>query len=579
MNFGQYPRTNRGAPPLSQLDYMSWWAARPPIEIQIEQATSEAIPSGEQDLALNLDISDGVRSKAFSASETLAALKRRLYNRNPNVQILTLHLMDALVKNGGLHFVKELASKEFIDSYAAEMVTLRNQSRSPEVIDLMLEYLQSWALAMKGREGLGYVFQKYQDLQKSSGFKFPEPGPPISESFLDSATAPEWVDSDTCMKSGQPFSFYNRKHHCRNCGGVFLQEFCSNFVPLPHFGINEPVRVCVDCKENLQKKNPPVKSADNFPKRQFASNNADLSNRYDRELREAIELSLQSEQRQNTHSQPQSQATAKPEELDEDMKRAIEASLADMQLSEPSAGQPPSLEPPRPKVYPEDEFKGMIEVFSRDVFKATPRDAAYDRHLIDLNQQGVELQPRLIAELKNVSGRLQILEDLSGRLVALSGYYDQFLEAALSPDQQQVPDERYQPQPVEATQDRRKDSSSQLQYTPRYVRAVDGQWKATPPLDGPAYYQQEEQTPLSTSVVSPAYQYSNGQDYYEPNVWQKDRHQEPDAHEQMPQPSNQFQTESETQTSPEEPNQSKQEVEPEPQPNPPAEQDSVLIEI
>lgn len=536
---------------------MSWWAGRPPIETQIEQATSEAIPSGEQDLALNLEISDGVRSKAFGASETVAALKRRLYNQNPNVQILTLHLMDALVKNGGLHFVKELATKGFIDSYAAEMVTLRNQSRSPEVIDLMLEYLQSWALAMKNIEGLGYVNQKYQDLRKSGGFDFPEPGPPISESFLDSATAPEWVDSDTCMKSGQPFSFYNRKHHCRNCGGVFLQEYCSNFVPLPHFGINEPVRVCVDCKENLEKKTPKPKLSTQAPKRQLASNNADLSSRYDRELKEAIEQSLKSQQA------PQ-QPVNKEEELDDEMKRAIDASLADMRLAQPSTGgRPPTIQKrPLPTSLPEDGFKDCIESFSREVSTATPRDAAYNQHLISLNQRGTQLQPQLISELKSVTGKLQTLEDLNGRLAAASGYYDQFLEAALSPEQHQpqqlepVNDVQRGP-PVAHSQEYEDDVDADFRYIPRYAVATHGQQNA--PM--PSNEELEESIPPSTGPSVPVYNGDEGDSGANP--WENDpSHQSPAQEETYEQTS-----------------EVKSEHDPEEEAKPDAGQEPVLIEL
>jgi growth factor-regulated tyrosine kinase substrate len=56
----------------------------------IEKATSEMIPAGQEDMALNLDICDRIRGKQVPPKDAMRSLKKRISHRNPNVQLLAL---------------------------------------------------------------------------------------------------------------------------------------------------------------------------------------------------------------------------------------------------------------------------------------------------------------------------------------------------------------------------------------------------------------------------------------------------------------------------------------------------------
>ena len=92
--------------------------------IRAEKATSEYIPAAEEDVALNMEITDLIKSKQAAPKEAMRTLKRRLQHQNPNVQLLTLQLLDKCVKNGGKHFVVEVASREFVDELVKIMEDL-----------------------------------------------------------------------------------------------------------------------------------------------------------------------------------------------------------------------------------------------------------------------------------------------------------------------------------------------------------------------------------------------------------------------------------------------------------------------
>lgn len=176
-----------------------------PAEAPINAATDAALPYNTPDLPAYLEIADKIKSGQLSPTDAVKALKKRLTHSNPNVVLLTLHLTDTLVKNSGSAFIKQVAQQEFID----QLVGLVDTSAKA----LVLQYIQGWQAAFKGKPGLGYVEAVYVSL-KAQGHVFPPPEA-VSAVMVETVSAPEWSDSDVCMRCRTPFSTFNRKHHCR----------------------------------------------------------------------------------------------------------------------------------------------------------------------------------------------------------------------------------------------------------------------------------------------------------------------------------------------------------------------------
>ncbi|KAJ3515653.1 hypothetical protein NLJ89_g1623 [Agrocybe chaxingu] len=457
----------------------AWIWGTSQLDDAVDKATSELLPAGAEDIALNLEICDQIRSKSVPAKDAMRALKRRLNHKNPNVQLLALSLTDICIKNGGDLFLAEIASREFMDNLVS---ILKIPVLNHEVKNTILRLVQNWSVAFEGKPNLNYVSQVYKTLT-NEGYKFPPKDLAVANSaMVDTQTAPEWIDSEVCLRCRTPFTFTNRKHHCRNCGQVFDQACSSKTMPLPHFGITQEVRVCDGCHSKLTKKAEKVDKGHRHSTSLHGQRHKSARELADAELQRAIELSLQevhgSKSRpgyvpsqpspsrwgyseppivdRSTYPSDRKTAIAEDED-DPDLKAAIEASLREANAPKPSA--PIVVETPRAEDAPysyagpgysqsyppaaaqstlpklpnydlEPLESDVILTFNQTVEQVQAqggRDLSRYPAVTELYDKANGLRPKLALSLDDTGRKEQMLSDMHEKLSQAVKLYDQIL--------------------------------------------------------------------------------------------------------------------------------------------------------
>jgi len=115
-------------------------------------------------------------------------------------------LTDTCVKNGGSHFLAEIASREFMDNLTSILKAVGSAAVNMDVRAKILSLIQSWATMTEGRYELSYIGEVYKTLQRE-GFQFP-PRVSVASSMIDSSA----VRQDAARPP--PLAYRDSNHFC-----------------------------------------------------------------------------------------------------------------------------------------------------------------------------------------------------------------------------------------------------------------------------------------------------------------------------------------------------------------------------
>lgn len=152
--------------------------------VRVEKATSEFLIG--PDWTMNLEICDILNSNQWLAKDIVRSVKKRLLHKNPKVHLLSLTLLETMVKNCGDYVHFQIADRNVLQ----EMVKIVKKKTDMHVRDKILVLLDSWQEAFGGPGGkYPQYFWAYEELRRS-GVEFPRRSPDAAPIFTPPLTHP-----------------------------------------------------------------------------------------------------------------------------------------------------------------------------------------------------------------------------------------------------------------------------------------------------------------------------------------------------------------------------------------------------
>ncbi|KFK24673.1 hypothetical protein AALP_AA8G010100 [Arabis alpina] len=139
------------------------------VTVAVDKATSELLLTS--DWTLIIAICDSLNSNRWQCKDAIKAVKRRLQHKSSKVQLLTLSLLEAILKNCGEFVHPHIAEKHVLE----DMVKIvKKKGNDYQVRNKILILLDTWneAFSVVARRYPHYNWA-YQELRRS-GVKFPQ---------------------------------------------------------------------------------------------------------------------------------------------------------------------------------------------------------------------------------------------------------------------------------------------------------------------------------------------------------------------------------------------------------------------
>ncbi|KAK9067791.1 hypothetical protein SSX86_011902 [Deinandra increscens subsp. villosa] len=139
---------------------------------RVDKATSEFLNC--PDWRINIAICDTINSKPWLAKDYIKAVRGRLQHKNPNVQLLSLTLLETIVKNCSEHVHSQIAERKMLQ----EMIKIVKKKTHMRVREKILVLIDTWQEAFAGRGGkvTAQYYRAYEELRRC-GVSFPHRSP------------------------------------------------------------------------------------------------------------------------------------------------------------------------------------------------------------------------------------------------------------------------------------------------------------------------------------------------------------------------------------------------------------------
>ncbi|TYI71548.1 hypothetical protein E1A91_D08G303300v1 [Gossypium mustelinum] len=137
------------------------------VSSMVDKATSSMLIG--PDWARNLEICDMLCSDPVQAKDVMRGIKKRLGNKNPKVQLLTLTLLETIVKNCGDIVHMHVAERDVL----SDMIKMARKKPDFHVKEKILALIDTWQEAYGANSRYPQYHVAYQELLRA-GAVFPE---------------------------------------------------------------------------------------------------------------------------------------------------------------------------------------------------------------------------------------------------------------------------------------------------------------------------------------------------------------------------------------------------------------------